>query len=68
MGKKPVAPQTLFVSGFVTEYSKLNDDLSVNGNILAQDEVQLQPEASGRVVMLNIKRKRCFKRCLINEN
>lgn len=54
MGKAG-GPQTLFVSGFVAEYSKLNDDLSVNGNILAQDEVQLQPEASGRVVMLNIK-------------
>lgn len=48
-------PQTLFASGFVTEYSKLSNNLSANGNILAQDEVQLQPEVSGRVVYLNIK-------------
>jgi len=48
-------PQTLMASGFVVEYSKLSNDLSANGNILAQDEVQLQPEVSGRVTYLNIK-------------
>jgi membrane fusion protein (multidrug efflux system) len=47
--------QTLKATGFVAEYSKLSSDLSVNGNILAQDEVQLQPEVAGRVTYLNIK-------------
>ena len=42
-------------AGFVAEFSKLSNDLSANGNILAQDEVQLQPEVSGRVTYLNIK-------------
>ncbi|HRH58075.1 MAG TPA: efflux RND transporter periplasmic adaptor subunit [Chitinophagales bacterium] len=53
MGKS--TPQTLMATGFVAEYSKLSNDLSVNGNILAQDEVQLQPEVAGRVTYLNIK-------------
>ncbi|MFN8295404.1 MAG: efflux RND transporter periplasmic adaptor subunit [Chitinophagales bacterium] len=53
MGKN--TPQTLMAIGFVAEYSKLSNDLSVNGNILAQDEVQLQPEVAGRVTYLNIK-------------
>lgn len=53
MGKS--GPQTLMATGFVAEYSKLSNDLSANGNILAQDEVQLQPEVSGRVTFLNIK-------------
>ncbi|MBK8351551.1 MAG: efflux RND transporter periplasmic adaptor subunit [Saprospirales bacterium] len=48
-------PQTLMAAGFVAEFSKLSNDLSANGNILAQDEVQLQPEVSGRVTYLNIK-------------
>ena len=48
-------PQTLNATGFVAEYSKLSNNLSANGNVLAQDEVQLQPEVSGRVTFLNIK-------------
>lgn len=50
-GKMPA----LAVDGFLVEYSKLADNISANGNILAQDEVQLQPEVSGRVTYLNIK-------------
>ena len=46
---------TLIANGFVAEYSKLNNEITVNGNVLAQDEVVLQPEASGRVTYLNIK-------------
>jgi len=46
--------QALTVSGFLVENSKLADNISANGNILAQDEVQLQPEVSGRVTYLNI--------------
>ena len=53
MGKG--GPQTLMAAGFVAEYSKLSNNLSANGSILAQDEVQLQPEVSGRVTYLNIK-------------
>ncbi len=53
MGKG--GPQTLVATGFVAEYSKLSNTLSANGNIIAQDEVQLQPEVSGRVTYLNIK-------------
>ncbi|MCC6583994.1 MAG: efflux RND transporter periplasmic adaptor subunit [Chitinophagales bacterium] len=52
MGKG--GPQTLMAAGFVAEYSKLSNNLSANGSILAQDEVQLQPEVSGRVTYLNI--------------
>ena len=48
-------PQILMAAGFVAEFSKLSNDLSANGSILAQDEVQLQPEVSGRVTYLNIK-------------
>jgi membrane fusion protein (multidrug efflux system) len=48
-------PQTLMASGFVAEYSRLSNELSANGSILAQDEVQMQPEVSGRVTYLNIK-------------
>lgn len=48
-------PQTLRAEGFVTEFSKLSNKLSANGSILAQDEVQLQPEVAGRVTYLNIK-------------
>lgn len=47
--------QTLNAMGFVAEYSKLSNLISANGNVLAQDEVQLQPETSGRVTYLNIK-------------
>ena len=46
---------TLIANGFVAEYSKLNNEITVNGNVLAQDEGVLQPEASGRVTYLNIK-------------
>lgn len=53
MGKP--AAMALPANGFVVEYSKLSENLSVNGNILAQDDVQLQPESSGRVTYLNIK-------------
>lgn len=53
MGKG--GPPMLFANGYVTEYTKLSNDLSANGTILAQDEVQLQPEASGRITYLNIK-------------
>lgn len=53
MGKG--GPQTLRANGFIVEYSKLSNILSANGNVLAQDEVQLQPEVSGRVTFLNIK-------------
>lgn len=53
MGKG--GPQTLMAAGFVAEYSRLSNNLSANGNVLAQDEVQLQPEVSGRVTYLNIK-------------
>lgn len=48
-------PQALAATGFVAEYSKLSNNLSANGTILAEDEVLLQPEASGRVTFLNIK-------------
>lgn len=49
------APPMLFANGYVTEYTQLSNNLSANGTILAQDEVQLQPEVSGRVTYLNIK-------------
>ncbi|HQD12501.1 MAG TPA: efflux RND transporter periplasmic adaptor subunit [Chitinophagales bacterium] len=53
MGKGPGGgPMT--VSGFVASYSKLSNTLNVTGSILASDEVQLQPEISGRVTYLNI--------------
>lgn len=55
MGMGKGGPQTLFASGYIAEYTKLTNDLSSNGTILAQDEVQLQPEASGRVTAINIK-------------
>ena len=45
MGKG--GPQTLMASGFVAEYSRLTNEISANGSVLAQDEVQLQPEISG---------------------
>lgn len=47
--------QTLFASGYIAEYTPLSNDLSANGTVLAQDEVQLQPEASGRITAINIK-------------
>lgn len=53
MGKG--GPQLLMANGFVAEYSNLSNKLTANGSILAQDEVQLQPEVSGRVTYLNIK-------------
>jgi membrane fusion protein (multidrug efflux system) len=48
-------PPTLVASAYVVEYSKLANEIKVNGNVLAQDEVVLQPEASGRVTYLNLK-------------
>jgi membrane fusion protein (multidrug efflux system) len=53
MGKG--GPQMIMAAGFVAEYSKLSNNISANGSVLAQDEVQLQPEISGRVTYLNIK-------------
>lgn len=50
-----MGPSVLMASGFVVEYAKLDEKISANGNILALDEVQLQPEISGRVTYLNIK-------------
>jgi membrane fusion protein (multidrug efflux system) len=47
--------QALKVTGFVTEYTTLPNNLSANGSIIAGDEVQLQPEVSGRITYLNIK-------------
>lgn len=52
---KPSGPPIIASEGFVVEYTKLANNLSANGNVLAQDEVQLQPEVSGRVTYLNIK-------------
>lgn len=54
-GKDKGGSKTVFASGFVVEYTKLTNELSANGTVLAADEVSLQPEVSGRVVFLNIK-------------
>ncbi len=48
-------PQIIGVTGFVTEYSKLSNNISTTGTVLAMDEVQIQPEVSGRITSLNIK-------------
>lgn len=45
----------VMVTGYVTEYSNISDVIKASGSILAQDEVILQPETSGRIVFLNIK-------------
>ena len=42
-------------TAFIIEASELNNDISVSGSILAQDEVSLQPEVSGRIIQLNIQ-------------
>jgi len=47
--------KTIKADAIVVQYTKLDNEISSNGNILAQDEVQLQPEVSGRVIQLNIQ-------------
>ena len=54
-GGKGGPQQAVRVTGFIAEYTKLSNDLSANGSIVAGDEIQLQPEISGRITYLNIK-------------
>jgi membrane fusion protein, multidrug efflux system len=48
-------PPTIGATGFVTEYTRLSSTINTNGTLLALDEVQLQPEVSGRITYINIK-------------
>lgn len=53
-GKSKGMPSSIAVSGFVAEYTSLSNNLNTNGTIIASEEVQLQPEVSGRIIYLNI--------------
>lgn len=53
-GKSKGMPSSIAVSGFVAEYTNLSNNLNTNGTIIASEEVQLQPEVSGRITYLNI--------------
>lgn len=47
--------KSLTANGFIVSYANMNDKISANGNIIANDEVLLQPEVAGRVTFINIK-------------
>jgi membrane fusion protein, multidrug efflux system len=53
-GKGKSGPQIIGVTGFVAEYSRLSNNLNTTGTVIASDEVELQPEISGRITYLNI--------------
>ena len=56
MGNKPGGKSgPIAVTGFITSFTKLSNQVSSNGTILAGDEVQLQAEVAGRIVFLNIQ-------------
>ena len=49
----PGGPPVIGASGFVAGYSRLSSTIHASGTVLAQDEVQLQPEVAGRITYLN---------------
>ncbi len=51
--KKDAPPQT--INAYVVRQAPLTQSIEAAGNLLAEEEVQLAPEISGRVVQLNFK-------------
>ena len=49
----PAKPQPIKVSGYVIKNSSLANKIRVVGTILANEEIQLRSEVSGRIVRLN---------------
>lgn len=52
--KAKTAQQVMGVTGYIAEYSKLSNSINTIGTVIAADEVDLQPETSGRIVFLQI--------------
>lgn len=61
-GKKPVAPDMkkmaaapVSVDIFIASEELVSEKLSVTGNVMANEEVELRPETSGRVIRISFK-------------
>lgn len=51
---KPNAMPATPIEGFIVKKRNLDTDITANGTLLATEETELHPEASGRVVALNL--------------
>lgn len=64
-GAAPAAKSGLSVSaveGFIAKPSVLTENVTASGSILAAEETELHPEASGRVVRLNLPEGRSVRK------
>jgi len=53
-GGKGMAGQAMLVSAIVVQPRNVNSTVQASGTLLANDEVELKPEISGRITVLNI--------------
>lgn len=53
-GPKNGGPKELPVSGFVVQPKNLDNGIVASGTLLANEEVELHPEASGKITQLNL--------------
>ena len=51
---KSGAPKDISVSGFVVQPKNLDNGIVASGTLLANEEVELHPEASGKITQLNL--------------
>ncbi len=54
-GKPGGAPSAMPVAGIIAKPRSISETLQASGTLLANEEVDLKPETSGRVVLLNIR-------------
>ncbi|HPA23724.1 MAG TPA: efflux RND transporter periplasmic adaptor subunit [Ferruginibacter sp.] len=52
--KRPIAPPVLNTDMFIVAATPLSDNISLPGNILANEVSEIHPEISGRLTLLNI--------------
>ncbi|HAO03811.1 MAG TPA: efflux RND transporter periplasmic adaptor subunit, partial [Chitinophagaceae bacterium] len=52
--KGPIAPPVLNTDMFIVAATPLSDNISLPGNILANEVSEIHPEISGRLTLLNI--------------
>ena len=56
-------PKAMSVNGFVVQPRNLDNNILASGTLLANEEVELHPEVSGKIIQLNLNRKQQLKSC-----
>lgn len=51
---KPGAPTEIAVTGFIVQPKNLDNNILASGTLLANEEVELHPEVSGKIISLNL--------------